>query len=102
MWEYSGKKDSMRLCSEDLKEAEVDAKMKSITALTKGQDVPKRFEKEPFSASLARTEVFSSPLVSVNFFFRVGFLIESLSLFLVSRGGAVLSSAARGRPQRVA
>jgi hypothetical protein len=79
MWEYTGKKDSMRLCSEDLKEAEVDAKMKSITSLTKNQDVPKRFEKEPFSANLARTEVLSFPLASTNFFFRVVCLIDSLS-----------------------
>jgi hypothetical protein len=57
MWEYTGKGDSMRLSSEDLKKAEVDAKLKSVTALVKGQEVPKRFEKAPFSAELARTEV---------------------------------------------
>jgi hypothetical protein len=66
----------MRLCSEDLKEAEVDAKVKSITSLTKNQDVPKRFEKEPFSANLARTEVLFF-LMTLTIFFRVACLTVS-------------------------
>jgi hypothetical protein len=49
MWEYSGCKDSTQLSVDELKEAEVDEKVRTLTSLLKKHDVPKVFRTEHFS-----------------------------------------------------
>jgi hypothetical protein len=57
MWDYSGRRDPTRLSSDELKEIEIDDKVRSITALLKKDDMPNEFVTEPFSKAHPRTEV---------------------------------------------
>jgi hypothetical protein len=57
MWEYTGVEDPSRISREVLSEAEVDNRLRSVTALIRTPEVPRAFEKVPFFAEVARTEV---------------------------------------------
>jgi hypothetical protein len=56
MWDL-GQKDSTRLSVDELKEAEVDEKVRVLTSLLNKSDVPKMVGTEPFSKTQARAEV---------------------------------------------
>ena len=68
MWEYSGRRDSTRISSDELKDEEVDNRVRQFTNLHRKDAVPKDFPKSPFDRDTARTEVifdsFSSSCLS--------------------------------------
>ena len=57
MWEYSGRRDSTRISSDELKDEEVDNRVRQFTNLQKKDEVPTNFPKNPFDKDTARTEV---------------------------------------------
>jgi hypothetical protein len=57
MWDYTDRRDSTRLTSDELKEAEIDDGVRTVTSLTKKTAVPKNLGTEAFSKSHPRTEV---------------------------------------------
>jgi hypothetical protein len=57
IWDYTGHPDSTRFSSDELREAEIDDGVRSITSLKKKSTVPKNFGTEAFSKSNPRTEV---------------------------------------------
>jgi hypothetical protein len=57
MWEYLCQRDSTRLSIDELKEAEVNEKVRALTFLLKKSDVPKVFGTEPFRKARPRAEV---------------------------------------------
>jgi hypothetical protein len=57
MWDYTGRLDLTRFSSDELKEAEIDDGVRTVTSLTKKSIVPKIFGTEAFSKSHPRTEV---------------------------------------------
>jgi hypothetical protein len=57
MWDYTDCRDSTRISSNELKEAEIDDGVRTITNLKKKSIVPKVFSTEAFSKSNPRTEV---------------------------------------------
>jgi hypothetical protein len=60
MWEYTDCGDSTRFTSDELKEAEIDDRVRAVTSLTKKMVVPKKFGIEAFSKLHPRTEVRAS------------------------------------------
>jgi hypothetical protein len=57
MWDYTDRRDSTRISSDELKEAEIDDGVRTVTNLKKKSIVPKIFGTEAFSISNPRTEV---------------------------------------------
>jgi hypothetical protein len=57
MWDYTDRRDSTRISSDELKEAEIDDGVRAVTNLKKKSIVPKVFGTEAFSKSNPRTEV---------------------------------------------
>jgi hypothetical protein len=51
MWDYSERRDPARLSGDELKEIEIDDKVRTLTSLLKKDDVPMKFGTEPFSQS---------------------------------------------------
>jgi hypothetical protein len=49
MWDYSGRRDPTRLSSDELKDINIDDRVRTATSLLKKDNVPKEFEAEPFS-----------------------------------------------------
>ena len=67
MWEYSGRRDSTRISSDELKDEEVDNRVRQFTNLHKKDAVPKDFLRSPLDRDTARTEVFLTPLALLSF-----------------------------------
>jgi hypothetical protein len=57
MWEYSRCRDSARLSVDELKETNIDDKVRALTSLLKKDDVPKSIGTEPFSKAHTHAEV---------------------------------------------
>jgi hypothetical protein len=57
MWDYTDRRDSTRISSDELKEAKIDDDVCTVTNLKKKSIVPKVFGTEAFSKSNPRTEV---------------------------------------------
>jgi hypothetical protein len=57
MWDYTDRRDSTRISSDELKEAEIDDGVRVVTNLKKKSIVPKVFGVVAFSKSHPRTEV---------------------------------------------
>jgi hypothetical protein len=57
MWDYTGHRDSTRFSFDELREAEIDDGVHTVTSLTKRTTVPKNFGTEAFSKSHPRIEV---------------------------------------------
>jgi hypothetical protein len=66
MWDHTGRQNSTRLTSDELKEAEIDDGVCAVTSLTKKTNVPKNFGMEAFSKSHPRTKIcVSSYLIEI-------------------------------------
>jgi hypothetical protein len=61
MWEYTDHRDSTRMTSDELKEAEIDDGVRAVTKIKKKSVVPNNFGAMAFSKSFPRTEVWSLP-----------------------------------------
>jgi hypothetical protein len=59
MWEYTDRRDSTRLSSDELREAEIDDSVPAVTNIKKKAFVPKIFGAVAFSKTFPRTEVYS-------------------------------------------
>jgi hypothetical protein len=57
MWDYTDRRDPMRISSDELKEAEIDDGVHAITNIKKKAIVPKIFGTVAFSKTFPRTEV---------------------------------------------
>jgi hypothetical protein len=59
MWDYTGRRDSTRFSSDELREAEIDDGVRAVTSLKKKSALPKNFGTKAFSfrKSHPRTEV---------------------------------------------
>jgi hypothetical protein len=75
MWDYTGHRDPTRFSSNELREAEIDDRVRVVTSLKKKSTMPKIFGTEAFSKSHPCTEVCIMCLLTV--FFRP--LIDFLS-----------------------
>jgi hypothetical protein len=59
MWDYTDRRDLTRICSDELKEAEIDDSVRAITNIKKKAIVPKIFGAVAFSKNFPRTKVHS-------------------------------------------
>jgi hypothetical protein len=57
MWDYTDRRDSTQIPSDELKEAEIDDGVRAITNLKKKSIVPKVFGTKAFNKSNPHTEV---------------------------------------------
>jgi hypothetical protein len=57
MWDYSDCRDSTRISSDELREAEIDECMRVVTKIKKKSPVPKAFSAVAFCKAFPRTEV---------------------------------------------
>jgi hypothetical protein len=57
MWDYSDRRDSTRISSDELREAEIDECVRTITNIKKKSPVPKAFGAVAFNKAFPRTEV---------------------------------------------
>jgi hypothetical protein len=57
MWNYTDRRDPMRVSSDELKEVEINDIVRAVTNLKKKSTVPKIFGAVAFSKSHPRTEV---------------------------------------------
>jgi hypothetical protein len=57
MWDYSDRRDSTRISSDELHEAEIDKCVRTITNIKKKSPVLKAFGTVAFSKAFPRTEV---------------------------------------------
>jgi hypothetical protein len=57
MWDYSDRKDSTRISSDELREAEIDECVRTVTDIKKKSPVLKAFGAVAFSKAFPRTEV---------------------------------------------
>jgi TPP-dependent indolepyruvate ferredoxin oxidoreductase alpha subunit len=57
MWDYTGRRDPTRFSSGELREAEINDGVRTITSLKKKSTVPKNYDIEAFSKSHPCTEV---------------------------------------------
>jgi hypothetical protein len=57
MWDYSDRRDSTRISSDELHEAEIDECVRTIMNIKKKSPVPKAFGAVAFSKAFPRTEV---------------------------------------------
>jgi hypothetical protein len=57
MWDYSGREDSTRISQEELQEAKIDERVRSITNIKKKDPVLKIFGAVAFSKAFPRTKV---------------------------------------------
>jgi hypothetical protein len=58
MWEYTDRRDPTRLSSDELREAEIDDSVHTVTNIKKKVFVPKIFGAVAFSKTFPRTEVY--------------------------------------------
>jgi hypothetical protein len=59
MWDYTDRRDSTRISSDKLREAEIDDGVRVVTNIKKKAVVPKIFGAVAFSKTFPRTEVHS-------------------------------------------
>jgi hypothetical protein len=57
MWDYSDHRDSTQISSDELREAEIDECVHTVTNIKKKSPVPKAFDAVAFSKAFSRTEV---------------------------------------------
>jgi hypothetical protein len=57
MWDYSDRRDSTRISSDELREAEIDECVRAVTNIKKNLPMPKVFGAVAFSKAFPRTEV---------------------------------------------
>jgi hypothetical protein len=57
MWDYSDRRDSTRISSDELREAEIDECVRAVMNIKKKSPVPKAFGAVAFSKAFPRTEV---------------------------------------------
>jgi hypothetical protein len=57
MWDYTSHRDPTQFSSDELREAEIDDRVRAVTSMKKKSHVPKNFGTEAFSKSHPRTEV---------------------------------------------
>jgi hypothetical protein len=97
MWDYSDCWDSTRISSDELREAEIDECMCTVTNIKKKSPVPKAFGAVAFSKAFPHTEVRS--LFRSNAFSIPQFLLISIEYDWNScsgdQGGSVLPAPAR-------
>jgi hypothetical protein len=67
MWDYSDRRDSTRISSDELREAEIDECVRAITNIKKKSPVPKVFGAVAFSKAFPRTEVLFLSWSSITF-----------------------------------
>jgi hypothetical protein len=94
MWDYSNHRDSTRISSDELREAEIDECVRTVTNIKKKSPVPKVFGAVAFSKAFPRTEV--RFFILVEHFFRTAPLLirveRDWNHFSGSRGSSVLSA----------
>jgi hypothetical protein len=73
---YSGRRDSTRFSSDELKESEINDVVRAISALMKKTDIPKEFGTERFSKAHPRTEV--------HVFLEHAYLLELVHVFVAT------------------
>jgi hypothetical protein len=61
MWEYTDRRDPIRMTSDELKEVKIDDGVRTVTKIKKKAVVQKNFGAVAFSKSFPRTEVCSLP-----------------------------------------
>jgi hypothetical protein len=71
MWDYSDRRDSARISSDELREAEIDECVRAITNIKKKSPMPKIFGAVAFSKAFPRTEVCLCSWSKVVFVFRL-------------------------------
>jgi hypothetical protein len=57
MWDYSGRKDSTRVCDDELKVAEINKRIRLVTFLLQKDEVPKHLSVEPFGKDYPCTAI---------------------------------------------
>jgi hypothetical protein len=57
MWDHSDRQDLTRISSDELREAEIDECVRTVTNIKKKSPVPKVFGAVAFSKAFPRTEV---------------------------------------------
>jgi hypothetical protein len=67
MWDYSDRRDSTRISSDELRKAEIDECVRAITNIKKKSPVPKVFGAVAFSKAFPRTEVCLLSWSSITF-----------------------------------
>jgi hypothetical protein len=71
MWDYSDRRDSTRISSDALREAEIDECVHAVTNIKKKSHVPKIFGAVAFSKAFPRIEVCLCSWSKVTFVFRL-------------------------------
>jgi hypothetical protein len=61
MWDYSDRRDSTRISSDELREAEIDECVRAVTNIKKKLHVPKVFGAVAFSKAFPHPDVHLSP-----------------------------------------
>jgi hypothetical protein len=72
MWDYTDRRDSMRISPDELHEAEIDDSMRAVSNIKRKDVVPKVFGAVAFSKAFPRTEVRSLPQFNVMNFVDLG------------------------------
>jgi hypothetical protein len=67
MWDYSDRRDSTRISSDELHEAEIDECVRAVRNIKKKSPVPKVFGVVAFSKAFPRTEVCFLSWSSITF-----------------------------------
>jgi hypothetical protein len=67
MWDYSDRRDSTHISSDELREAEIDECVRAVTNIKKKSPVPKVFGAVAFSKAFPRTEVLFLSWSSITF-----------------------------------
>jgi hypothetical protein len=67
MWDYSDRRDSTRISSDELREAKIDECVRAVTNIKKKSPVPKVFGAVAFSKAFSRTEVCFLSWSSITF-----------------------------------
>jgi hypothetical protein len=71
MWDYSDRRDSIRISSDELREAEIDECVRAVMNIKKKSPVPKIFGAVAFSKAFPRTKVCLCSWSKVAFVFRL-------------------------------
>jgi hypothetical protein len=83
MWDYSDRRDSTRISSDELREAEIDECVRAITNIKKKSPVPKVFGAVAFSKAFPRTEVCFLSWSSITFVPQLRLLVSNAIEILV-------------------
>jgi hypothetical protein len=67
MWDYTDQRDSTRISSDELREAEIDECVRAVTNIKKKSPMPKVFGVVAFSKAFPRTKVCFLSWSSITF-----------------------------------